>query len=314
MEMKELMVKGTQTFLGKEIPIIEGGFGEDQKVMLAKTVAEIHGMKLFKVNELINNNIDEFDFGIDILDLKNNEGFAILAKDNGILTQNALNASANIYLLSEQGYMALVNLMRTEKAKEIRKQLRREYFAMRKVIKENLPITEKHLKDMEKRIKNKTKMEMEALVGGYQKALAGMQNQMMEFQKQQQEQMMSFQKEIVNQIGMIVNKNNQPKKSTSSFNGGLLSISKIVEGTGMSAEKANIILIEKGILYINQNGDKIGTDEAVALGICENIEIKNKPGHYFAVYTTKGQKEVKKILGIKEVEQTNFDNVIEFKK
>lgn len=135
--MKELMVKGTQTFLGKEIPVIEGGFGEDQKVMLAKTIADIHGMKLFKVNELINNNIDEFDFGIDILDLKNNEDFAILAKDNGILTQNALNASANIYLLSEQGYMALVNLMRTEKAKEIRKQLRREYFAMRKVIKEN---------------------------------------------------------------------------------------------------------------------------------------------------------------------------------
>ena len=135
--MKELMVKGTQTFLGKEIPVIEGGFGEDQKVMLAKTIADIHGMKLFIVNELINNNIDEFDFGIDILDLKNNEDFAILAKDNGILTQNALNASANIYLLSEQGYMALVNLMRTEKAKEIRKQLRREYFAMRKVIKEN---------------------------------------------------------------------------------------------------------------------------------------------------------------------------------
>ena len=30
--------------------------------------------------------------------------------------------------------MLLVGLMRTEKAKEIRKQLRREYFAMREVI------------------------------------------------------------------------------------------------------------------------------------------------------------------------------------
>lgn len=308
--MKELMVKGTQTFLGKEIPVIEGGFGEDQKVMLAKTIADIHGMKLFKVNELINNNIDEFDFGIDILDLKNNEDFAILAKDNGILTQNALNASANIYLLSEQGYMALVNLMRTEKAKEIRKQLRREYFAMRKVIKENSPITEKQLKDLEKRMRTET----ELLVGGYQKIAVNMQNQMMEFQKQQQEQMMNFQKEMLNKMEMMVNKNNQPKKSNSSFNGGLLGISKIVEGTGMSAEKANIKLIEKGILYIDQNGDKIGTDEAVALGICENIEIKNKPGHYFAVYTTKGQKEVRKILGIEEVEQTTLDNVIEFKK
>ena len=175
-------------------------------------------------------------------------------------------------------------------------------------------ITEKHLKDMEKRLENKTRMEMEILVGGYQRALVGMQNQMIDFQKQQQDLMMNFQREMLNKMEMMVNKNNQPKKSTSSFNGGLLGISKIVEGTGMSAEKANIKLIEKGILYIDQNGDKVGTDEAVALGICENIEIKNKPGHYFAVYTTKGQKEVKKILGIEEVEQASFDNVINFKK
>ena len=63
--MKELMVKGTKEFLGMEIPVIEGGFGKDQKVILAKTIAEIHGMKLFKVNELINNNIEEFENGVD---------------------------------------------------------------------------------------------------------------------------------------------------------------------------------------------------------------------------------------------------------
>jgi hypothetical protein len=104
---------------------------------LIKTIAEIHGVAPRDLNKLINNNIDEFEFGIDILDLKNDENFAVIAKNSGLYSQNALNASANIYLLSEQGYMALVQLMRTEKAKEIRKQLRREYFAMRKVIKEN---------------------------------------------------------------------------------------------------------------------------------------------------------------------------------
>ena len=135
--MNELQVKGTQSFMGKEIPVIEGGFGEGQKVMLVKTIAEIHEMPLFKVNQLINENIDEFEFGVDILDLKSNEKFVILAKYNELYTQNALNRSSNIYLLSEQGYMALVMLMRTEKAKEIRKQLRREYFAMREVINSN---------------------------------------------------------------------------------------------------------------------------------------------------------------------------------
>lgn len=129
--MSEILVKGTQKFMGKEIPVIEGGFGEGQKVMLAKTIAEIHGMELREVNQLINNNIDEFDFGIDILDLKNTKYFNIITND---LEIKVSNNTKNFYLLSEQGYMALVMLMRTKKAKEIRKQLRREYFAMRKVI------------------------------------------------------------------------------------------------------------------------------------------------------------------------------------
>lgn len=68
--MMELQVKGTQSFMGKEIPVIEGGFGEGKKVILAKTIAEIHDVEVKKVNELINKNLNEFDFGIDILDLK----------------------------------------------------------------------------------------------------------------------------------------------------------------------------------------------------------------------------------------------------
>ncbi|WP_419867555.1 ORF6N domain-containing protein [Clostridium perfringens] len=133
--MNNLVLKEKQEFMGIQIPVIEGGFGENQKVMLAKTIAEIHDMDLRKVNELINNNIDEFEKGIDILDLKGNKNFAVLAKDSGLYTQNSINASSNIYLLSEQGYMALVGLMRTDKAKEIRRKLRREYFAMKAELK-----------------------------------------------------------------------------------------------------------------------------------------------------------------------------------
>jgi FtsZ-binding cell division protein ZapB len=59
----------------------------------------------------------------------------VIANHHGLMSQNAINRSTNIYLLSEQGYMALVGLMRTDKAKELRKKFRREYFAMRKVIK-----------------------------------------------------------------------------------------------------------------------------------------------------------------------------------
>lgn len=131
--MNRLKIRGVQNFLGNEIPVIEGGFGEGQKVVLAKTVAEIHGMRLDKVNDLIKSNIDEFEEGIDLLDLKVNLGKGYNFEELGF-TKMQFTKSKNIYLLSEQGYMALVGLMRTDKAREIRKQFRREYFTMRKVI------------------------------------------------------------------------------------------------------------------------------------------------------------------------------------
>lgn len=139
--MNEILVKGTQEFMDKEIPVVEGGFSEGQKVVLAKTIAEIHETEIKKVNELINNNLDEFDFGIDILDLS-----PVVTKDQSVKEllllsgytnrgiTSTLNQNGNIYLLSEQGYHALVSLMRTDKAKVIRKQLRREYFTMREII------------------------------------------------------------------------------------------------------------------------------------------------------------------------------------
>ena len=133
---KNLIVKGTQEFLGKEIPVIEGGFGEGKKVILAKTIAEIHEKEVKEINKLINDNIKEFKFGIDILDLKGNEDLKVIT-DNLKLSSKFVSNSKNIYLLSEQGYFALVQLMRTEKAKEIRKELRREYFKMRETIKNN---------------------------------------------------------------------------------------------------------------------------------------------------------------------------------
>ena len=131
--MNELKVNGTQKFMGIDIPIVEGGFGNDQKVILAKTVAEIHNQPLKKINQLIKDNIEEFEIGVDLLDLKSGylESTEFL---KGIMNKQSISNSTNIYLLSEQGYMLLVGFMKTDKAKEIRKKLRREYFTMRKVI------------------------------------------------------------------------------------------------------------------------------------------------------------------------------------
>ena len=145
--MNELKVNGTQSFMGKEIPVVEGGFGEGKKCMLAKTIAEIHDTRLLDVNAKINEHLDEFEIGVDLLDLKNsNENLVPLL--NGIYTKQSIANSKNIYLLSEQGYMLLVGFMKTEKAKEIRKQLRREYFAMREIVNSDEQLKAKLLLDI----------------------------------------------------------------------------------------------------------------------------------------------------------------------
>ncbi|MFQ7342875.1 MAG: ORF6N domain-containing protein, partial [Turicibacter sp.] len=41
-----------------------GGFGSNQKVVLAKTIAEIHGMPVSEINRNINNNIKRFKDGV----------------------------------------------------------------------------------------------------------------------------------------------------------------------------------------------------------------------------------------------------------
>ena len=143
--MNKLVIRGRQEFLGMDIPVIEGGFGEGKKVMLAKTIAEVHGEEPRVINQIINRNLDEFEFGVDIIDLKqgitncdSSQNVVDMLVQTGFTIQ-AIRACKNIYLLSEQGYMSLVMLMKTEKAKEIRKQLRREYFSMREALKPQLP-------------------------------------------------------------------------------------------------------------------------------------------------------------------------------
>ena len=129
-ENVNLEVKGTQEFLGKEIPVIYGGFGSNQKVVLAKTIAEIHKTDLKVINQNINRNIRRFRDGIDLIDLKNSVTVGDSLLDLGFTKQSIANSS-NIYLLSERGYAKLIKIMDSDLAWEIHDQLMDEYFSMR---------------------------------------------------------------------------------------------------------------------------------------------------------------------------------------
>ena len=130
----EIQVKGTQNFMGAEIPVIEGGFGTDKKCITDKTIAEIHNMQVKHVRELIKNNFKRFKENIDIIDLLSDDKFKVVVND---LELKGSNRTKNIFLLSERGYAKLIKIMDTDLAWEIHDRLMDEYFTMREIINSN---------------------------------------------------------------------------------------------------------------------------------------------------------------------------------
>lgn len=148
--MNELKVIGHEHIGQYEFIGIEGGFGESKKAMLVKDIAKIHGQTVGNVNLLINRNRSRFRDGVDIIDLKQKD-FAIVLNKSGF-TQNQINATKNIYLLSERGYSKLLKILEDDKAWEIYDELVDNYFNMSQSIKQNQPslIAGKRLEIMEK--------------------------------------------------------------------------------------------------------------------------------------------------------------------
>lgn len=114
---------------------IEGGFGTSKKAMIVKEIAEIHGKEIKYINKQINANRTRFTDGKDIIDIRGTE-FEVHLMNHGIFTQNSINRSENIYILSERGYAKLLKIMDDDLAWEKYDQLVDGYFQMRRVIKE----------------------------------------------------------------------------------------------------------------------------------------------------------------------------------
>ena len=120
----EIIVQGTQEFMGKEIPVVYGGFGEGQRGILTSTVAELYNMKVGNVNQRINENRNRFEDGIDIIDLNSLKNYECFIRKHKLKTSNR---TKNIYLLSERGYAILADIM-TDKSLEVSQSLLIDYF------------------------------------------------------------------------------------------------------------------------------------------------------------------------------------------
>ncbi len=142
----ELVVKGKIKVCGIEVPNVYGGFGGDQRVILAKTVAELHEVELKEVNRNIKNHISDgyFEEDIDFIDLKKSVTDTHPLLEMGLSKQSIANSS-NIYLLSQQGYTLLLKLMNSELARKQYKKVIRDYFTIKSSIQ---VLTQEELKQL----------------------------------------------------------------------------------------------------------------------------------------------------------------------
>ena len=134
--MNNLVIRGTQTIEGKEVRVIEGGFGEGQKCMLASDIAEQHEVEQKYLNRLITKNLKRFSNN-DLINLCD-ENFKVLSEHLGLITSNV---QKYCYLLSERGYTKLVAMMANDNEKkwEVMDKLVDDYFRMREALKPQLP-------------------------------------------------------------------------------------------------------------------------------------------------------------------------------
>ncbi|ACD23093.1 ORF6N domain-containing protein [Clostridium botulinum] len=139
LEVSQVKLRGVKEVEGMKFHDIEGGFGEGKKAMIIKEIAEIHNKPLGDINRRINDNIKRFKDGIDIVDLMGTNVVMDL-KHNGIYTQNSINRSENIYLLSERGYSKLLKILEDDVAWEQYEKLVDGYFNMREEINVSKPV------------------------------------------------------------------------------------------------------------------------------------------------------------------------------
>ena len=132
--MNEIVIKGTQNFMGINIPIVCGGFGEGQKCVTAKTIAEIHDMHMYDINTYVKRLIErnKAKEGIDYINLLSDcQSNRNLAVSLGLVGGNKTKYA---FLFSERGYMKLIKYMDDDKSWDVMENFIDEYFRMKEHI------------------------------------------------------------------------------------------------------------------------------------------------------------------------------------
>ena len=109
----EIIFNGMKNIMGINIPVIK--IEDNKKVILSNNIAEIHGIRMNDVQNLIIQNYDEFEIGIDFIDLCDDDFKSlkpILKKFNINIVSS--NRQKHCFLLSSSGYLKYYNLIRNK--------------------------------------------------------------------------------------------------------------------------------------------------------------------------------------------------------
>lgn len=285
-------VRGTQEFMGKEIPVIEGGFGEGKRCLTDKTIAEIHSQPVGEIRKSINRNIKRFKEHIDYLDLQRSDMVTTLL--NLGYSKQSITQAEHIYLLSERGYAKLIKIMDTDLAWEIHDKLIDEYFTMRKIINSSEQL--------------KSTLLLEIYNGGQAGVLAS--KQLVELEKKPLINTIEKQSDAINELkphAEYAERVLEDKKT-------LLTPTQIAKDFGMAGKALNALLHDLGVQY-KQNGQWLLYAKYQGKGYARSVQ----PDKPYAKSTTKwtqiGKKFIHDILrknGYKTVlenqqEQQRFD-------
>ena len=133
----DLKVIGNKEFNGKEIKVIEGGFGENCRVLTDRQISEIHDMEAYEVRKSMNRLIEKNRLKVDVdyIDLKSiSKVFTDEEKVQFGYNNNVWSKSSNVFILSERGYSKLIKSMDDDLSWEVHDKLIDEYLTMRKII------------------------------------------------------------------------------------------------------------------------------------------------------------------------------------
>lgn len=136
--MNELKINGTQKFMEIDIPIIEGGFGENCRVTFDKTIADIHNVTPSEIRKSINRLLKKGRLieNIDYIQLVNSlpvEVINNLLLNIGVRKQD-ISKAKEIFVMSERGYSKIIKAMDDDTSWDVMDKFIDEYFTMREVI------------------------------------------------------------------------------------------------------------------------------------------------------------------------------------